>query len=483
MQIKYAAEIFRGYTKYASSYGDIIKHLLANCRDISKVNTAKTIALCLQREFHAVNMTLNMNRTLTEDSITSETNETNNRIDRTAPEYQGLKELAHKFCLSFGPEASVKSRDAILAIHQEAIRYATENNTDRNQQKAPPNLPFLDVIIEFSSRLTTQDKKTILAELDKTFAKHANKIDSNNWMPYYSYRISLMDDAASSSASSSTTSTAYQNNVLNATDANRNTNRVNNTSSLNNKSNLMPAPLYPVNGSLTKSSQRKRRQVNTSNSSNISGISILKESLVEEKTKKSKKLVPLEEAREESEDDENENLNEAETTSTELESLKISTINHNETARADRVATRSSNRLNTNTPTKNLNTNNKRSRSPLTTNNSINESTDQFNILTSTRIESKMINKKNGTKQKTSVSITSMTRSKTNGNGKNNTDDDEEAENEEDREDADDSEDFEDENEKHDADILPMSKRKRKSEENNDDTLINLSGNKSVLAV
>jgi len=148
VQIKYAAEIFRGYTKYASSYGDIIKHLLANCRDISKVNTAKTIALCLQREFHAVNMTLNMNRTLTEDSITSETNETNNRIDRTAPEYQGLKELAHKFCLSFGPEASVKSRDAILAIHQEAIRYATENNNDRNQQKAPPNLPFLDVIIE-----------------------------------------------------------------------------------------------------------------------------------------------------------------------------------------------------------------------------------------------------------------------------------------------------------------------------------------------
>ena len=49
--IKYAAEIFRGYIKYAHAYMDIVKHLLASCRDISKVNTAKAICLALQREY------------------------------------------------------------------------------------------------------------------------------------------------------------------------------------------------------------------------------------------------------------------------------------------------------------------------------------------------------------------------------------------------------------------------------------------------
>lgn len=44
---KHAAEIQRGYTKYAGSYGEIIKPLLSKCRDISKV-TAKKIALALK---------------------------------------------------------------------------------------------------------------------------------------------------------------------------------------------------------------------------------------------------------------------------------------------------------------------------------------------------------------------------------------------------------------------------------------------------
>ena len=47
--IRYAAEILRGYIKYAGSYGDIVKQLLASCREISKVNTAKTLVLALQR--------------------------------------------------------------------------------------------------------------------------------------------------------------------------------------------------------------------------------------------------------------------------------------------------------------------------------------------------------------------------------------------------------------------------------------------------
>ncbi len=47
--IRYAAEILRGYIRFAGSYGDIIKQLMSSCREISKVNTAKTLALALQR--------------------------------------------------------------------------------------------------------------------------------------------------------------------------------------------------------------------------------------------------------------------------------------------------------------------------------------------------------------------------------------------------------------------------------------------------
>ena len=127
-----------------------------------------------------------------------------NRIDRSCGEFLALKELAHRFCLSFGPEASVKSREAIVAIHIEAIKFALESkqsSLDNSQastsnaanansvNQAPPNLVFLECIIEFSSRLTPADKRNVLTELDKAFAKRANKIETNNWNAYYAYRI------------------------------------------------------------------------------------------------------------------------------------------------------------------------------------------------------------------------------------------------------------------------------------------------------
>ena len=127
-----------------------------------------------------------------------------NSVDRGCARFLGLKELAHRFCLSFGPEASVKSREAIVAIHQEAIKYVheyTELNavtqsasaSKMNTAVAPANLLFLEVIVEFSSRLTAQDKRVVLAELDRTFAKRANKIEANNWQSYYTYRIRYLN--------------------------------------------------------------------------------------------------------------------------------------------------------------------------------------------------------------------------------------------------------------------------------------------------
>jgi cohesin complex subunit SA-1/2 len=118
---------------------------------------------------------LNANKTLNEDNSLS-----NTRIDRS------LSAIV-RFCLSFDPEASVQSREAIVTIHQEAIKYVNESADRQTGSKAPSNISFLDVVTEFSSRLTLQDKKSILAEMDKAFAKRAIKIEINNRLPYYAY--------------------------------------------------------------------------------------------------------------------------------------------------------------------------------------------------------------------------------------------------------------------------------------------------------
>ena len=128
-----------------------MKHLLSCCREISRVNTAKTIALAIQREFNEVLMTQTANKTLTSDVDTN-----SNRIDRSQPEFIAVKDLVRRFCLSFGPEASVKSREAIITIHQEVIRYVNDSSMS---QKAPLNIALLELFTDFSSRLTQQDKK------------------------------------------------------------------------------------------------------------------------------------------------------------------------------------------------------------------------------------------------------------------------------------------------------------------------------------
>ena len=150
-----------------------------------------------------------------------------------------------------------------------------------------------------------------------------------------------------------------------------------------NDSTLMPAPLQPDLSS-TRNYQRKRKQ---NHSIDISGVTALKDTT---------RLASQKALEEEELDEDNENVDKetndynqhAESTANDIESLKLSTINHNESSRggAGGRITRSSKMFVA--PQKIL-PNNKRSRSPLATNNSINESTDQGNILSSTRIEPK----------------------------------------------------------------------------------------------
>lgn len=403
--IKYAAEILRGYIKYANSYSDIIKNLLSHCRDISKVNTAKTIVLSLQREYIEV-LNSYANKT-----ISTETEPSNNKIDRSSPEFSNLKDLAHRFCLSFGPEASVKSREAIVTIHHEALSYVNQTPSLTISQ-APPNLPFLEVILEFSSRLTSQDKRGILNELDKLFAKRANKIEENNWQPYYAYRISLMEDSHSSNTIINNTNvhvniannitnqtTMGQNSILNSDNSIKNVKDFLKTSSLErNENNSGFIKTNSLNSNLnTKSNNLNKKRKN--NSVNISGISSLKDTINNERTKQYENRIP-ELNEDEYEDDENIINDYADSTTNELDNLKLSNNEPNAEGRLTRSNKNGSTIIKSNNS-------HKRSRSPLVSNNSINESMEN-SVLTSTRIEPHKIIKANSNLYSSTISKNSM---------------------------------------------------------------------------
>ena len=88
-------------------------------------------------------------------------------LNRQTVDFHSLKELAKRFALSFGLDA-LKNREAVTALHREGILLAgnpLENPDDPNAP--PPNLPFLEILTEFSNKLLKQDKKVVLNYLDK----------------------------------------------------------------------------------------------------------------------------------------------------------------------------------------------------------------------------------------------------------------------------------------------------------------------------
>lgn len=68
-----------------------------------------------------------------------------------------VQELAKRFALSFGLDA-LKNREAITALHREGVLFAVSETFD-DPASAPPNLPFLEILMEFTNKLLKQDKR------------------------------------------------------------------------------------------------------------------------------------------------------------------------------------------------------------------------------------------------------------------------------------------------------------------------------------
>ncbi|XP_045471555.1 cohesin subunit SA-1 [Harmonia axyridis] len=173
MPTKAAADVFQHYVKYYNEYGDIIKATLSKAREINKVNCALTMCLSMNMMYQEIQKTPNKN-------------------NRQNEEFFALKELAKRFALSFGLDA-VKNREAITALHRAGILFAvTGSEAPDDPTGPPPNLSFLEILSEFTNKLLKQDKRVVLAFLDRRIHTGMPSSRGEDWQPLLLYRNSLL---------------------------------------------------------------------------------------------------------------------------------------------------------------------------------------------------------------------------------------------------------------------------------------------------
>ncbi|XP_036421335.1 cohesin subunit SA-1-like [Colossoma macropomum] len=168
-----AADIFKHYMKYYNDYGDIIKETLSKTRQTDKILCAKTLILSLQQLFNELIQDQGPN------------------LDRTSSHVSGLKELARRFALTFGLD-QIKTREAVATLHKDGIEFAFKLPNPKGPDWPPPNLAFLEVLCEFSSKLLRQDKKTVHSYLEKFLTEQMCERREDVWLPLISYRNSLL---------------------------------------------------------------------------------------------------------------------------------------------------------------------------------------------------------------------------------------------------------------------------------------------------
>uniref|UniRef100_A0A670J670 Cohesin subunit SA n=1 Tax=Podarcis muralis TaxID=64176 RepID=A0A670J670_PODMU len=184
-------------SKYYNDYGDIIKETLSKTRQIDKIQCAKTLILSLQQLFNEL------------------VQEQGPNLDRTSAHVSGIKELARRFALTFGLD-QIKTREAVATLHKDGIEFAFKYQNQKGQEYPPPNLAFLEVLSEFSSKLLRQDKKTVHTYLEKFLTEQMMERREDVWLPLISYRNSLVtggeDDRMSvNSGSSSSKASSVRN--------------------------------------------------------------------------------------------------------------------------------------------------------------------------------------------------------------------------------------------------------------------------------
>ncbi|KAF1580370.1 Cohesin subunit SA-3, partial [Eudyptes moseleyi] len=138
LELSAASDVFKHYAKFHSDYGDIIKETLNCTRQIDRQEWARTLLLSLQQ--------------LMTELLLQQGPEI-----RAAEAFLEIRDLARRFSLLFSLH-QLRNRPALLSMHREGIRFAFQEPPGPGPGLPPLNLPFLEVLSEFSPRLLRPDK-------------------------------------------------------------------------------------------------------------------------------------------------------------------------------------------------------------------------------------------------------------------------------------------------------------------------------------
>ncbi|XP_043933207.1 cohesin subunit SA-3 [Protopterus annectens] len=172
LDLNAATDIFKNYMKYYNDYGDIIKETLSKARQIDKVQCAKTLVLSLQQLF-------------TELIVDMDPFEA-----QSTPAFTDIRDLARRFALTFGLDP-LKHREPIVMLHKDGIKFAFKKPHPRGPRYPPLNLPFLEILSEFSFKLLKQDKSILLNYLEKMRSSQLAFDQTELWVAFSTYRNSL----------------------------------------------------------------------------------------------------------------------------------------------------------------------------------------------------------------------------------------------------------------------------------------------------
>ncbi|XP_054830772.1 cohesin subunit SA-2-like [Eublepharis macularius] len=185
IEVTAAAEIYKHYMKAYNDFGDIIKETLSRTRHNDKIQSAKTLILCLQQLF--------------QKHVESQGG---GSADTFSASFNNIKELARRFSLTFGWD-QVKTRESVAMIHKEGIEFAFQGAAGMEGNCPPPNLNFLMILSEFSNKLLKPDKRLVCSYLLRYLPDPALS-RGDSWHSLSWYRTSLLasEDEESSAISS-----------------------------------------------------------------------------------------------------------------------------------------------------------------------------------------------------------------------------------------------------------------------------------------
>uniref|UniRef100_UPI0037E7FB19 cohesin subunit SA-2 n=1 Tax=Semicossyphus pulcher TaxID=241346 RepID=UPI0037E7FB19 len=174
LEMSMAAEIFMYYMKYYNDFGDIIKETMYRTRQIDKIESARTLVLCLQQLFVRL----------------KREQESGGRAHPGVQTFTSIKELARRFALTFGD--LVKFRECVVMIHRNGIEFVFQEFSQTPETPTPAYLSYLTILSEFSNKLLKPDKKTVFSYLQKHTAEHIIDLREECWQPLIYYRASLL---------------------------------------------------------------------------------------------------------------------------------------------------------------------------------------------------------------------------------------------------------------------------------------------------